>query len=285
MVGRREASYDEPFAWWGPTWEAPVARSVLDLISGEVLALPTAGLLWALLARRASMLVAAGPSGAGKTTLLTALLDFLPAGTRQVYVRGCYEPFRFLADPAVEPRRAALLVNEISPHLPSYLWGPGVRRLLAAKRDGYVLAATAHATSVEDLVGSLAGYPLRIPPAEIAAFDLVVVLDAWEEQGAVRREVVDVASLTPVPGRGGIRVDRLLRRDAGPGGWALDVPPDAPVLERFGITADQLGCEAAERAAALAELAVKWPGLEEPGEVASAVHALRDRWLPGEASG
>ncbi len=34
MVGRREASYDEPFAWWGPTWEAPVARSVLDLISG-----------------------------------------------------------------------------------------------------------------------------------------------------------------------------------------------------------------------------------------------------------
>jgi energy-coupling factor transporter ATP-binding protein EcfA2 len=250
-----------------------------------VLAPAAAGLLWALLARRASVVVAAGPSGAGKTTLLTALLDFLPTGTRRVYVRGCFEPFRFLADPAVEPRRTSLLVNEISPHLPSYLWGPGVRRLLATKRDGYVLAATAHAASVEDLVGSLAGYPLRIPPAEMAAFDLVVVLDAREEEGVVRREVVDVAALAEVRGREGVRVDRLLRRVSGTGGWSLDAPTDAPVLERFRVTTEQLGREVAERAAALVELTARRSGSEDPGGVAPALGVLGERWLPGEASG
>src|ERR671937_5478 len=105
----RLRSYDEPFGWWGPVWSAPGPRSVGNLIADGILTAEAAALLSILLERRASLIVAAGPSGAGKTTLLTALLDFLPAETRRIYVRGCYEPFDFLE--TTDPAHSALLVN------------------------------------------------------------------------------------------------------------------------------------------------------------------------------
>ena len=205
-------SNDEPFGWWGPTWATPAPRTIVDLIRDRTMAAEVAALLWTLLARRASVVVAAEPSGAGKTTLLSALLDFLPAHTRRLYVRGCYETFGFLDDPASEPERTYLLINEISAHLPIYLWGPGVRRVFGAVRSGFRLAATTHAAEIEGLIQSLAGYPLRVPPADLAAIDLVVILDAWETAGTVRREVAKVAALAATADGRGLRVDLLADR-------------------------------------------------------------------------
>ena len=194
---RHAASYDEPFAWWGAVWSPPPERTVVDLITDGVLSAKLAGLLWALLARRASIVVAAGSSGAGKTTLLTALLDFLPSDTRRLYLRGCYESFGFLEDPAVDPARTVLLVNEISAHLPTYLWGPAVRRVFAAAGRGFGLAATAHAASIAELVAGVTGYPLRVPLRDLAAVDVVVLLDAWEAGGTLHRVVREVWTLAP----------------------------------------------------------------------------------------
>ena len=207
---RHAASYDEPFAWWGAIWSPPRERTVVDLITDGVLSAKLAGLLWALLARRASIVVAAGPSGAGKTTLLTALLDFLPPDTRRLYLRGCYESFGFLEDPTIDPARTVLLVNEISAHLPTYLWGPAVRRVFAAAGRGFGLAATAHATSVAELVAGLTGHPLRVPLRDLAAVDVVVLLDAWEAGGSVLRVVREVWILTRADeARGGLAVARV----------------------------------------------------------------------------
>lgn len=170
------AVYSEPFLWWGPVWEPPPVRSLVELIQDEVTTPAVAALLWGMLARRASIIVAAGPRGVGKTTVLSALLDCYPATSRRLYLRGCYESFAFLDDPTVDPGESLLLVNEISSHLPAYLWGPGVRRLLQAAGQGFTFAATAHATAIEELVGQLAGYPLHIPMSELAAINLVVLL-------------------------------------------------------------------------------------------------------------
>jgi energy-coupling factor transporter ATP-binding protein EcfA2 len=197
-VWRRGQGYDEPFGWWGPVWSQPEPRTIVDLIRDGVLSAEVAALLCELVAQRASIVVAAGPSGAGKTTLLTALLDALPAGTRRVYVRGCYEPFDFFAE--TDPGATALLVNEISAHLPIYLWGPGVRRVLTAAQNGYQLAATAHATSIEEFIYSLAGYPLRITADELKAIDLLVLLDAWREPDGIRRSVRQVVTLSASSG-------------------------------------------------------------------------------------
>ena len=214
----------------------------------------TAGLLWALLARRTSIAVVAGPRGAGKTMLLTALLDFLPTGTQRLYLRGCYEPFAFLDDPAVEPDRAVLLVNEISGHLPSYLWGPAVRRVLHATRHGFSLAATAHATGADDLVAMLARHPLRVPPPEIAAIEVVVVLDVREVAGEECRRVSGVWELQ-CSGPVGLAVRRLEEGVPSRHISSKEIQERSSVLSN--LTAAP-GTAPADIRAALAREAVRW---------------------------
>jgi energy-coupling factor transporter ATP-binding protein EcfA2 len=192
---RRDPRYREPFHWWGPGWDAPASRSIGDLLRDGTLDSRTGAVPWAALARRKSVAVVAGPSGAGKTTLLTALLEFLPPDTNRLYLRGCFETFAFLSDAVVIPSASVMLVNEISPHLPIYLWGPAVARALDATERGFSLLATAHAESVVEFVGSLTGSPLRIPAALVAAFEFVVVLGYADEVPSVRR-VREVSRLT-----------------------------------------------------------------------------------------
>jgi hypothetical protein len=203
-------AYSEPFLWWGPVWEPPPVRSLVELIRDGVLTPTLAALLWGMLSRRASVVVAAGPRGVGKTTLLSALLDCYPATSRRLYLRGCYESFAFLDDPLVDPGHGLLLVNEISSHLPAYLWGPGVRRLFQAAGQGFSFAATAHAASVEELVGQLASYPLRVPMSELAAINLVVLM-ASAEPATDRWRVEQVWTLTQ-QGPAGLTVAALAER-------------------------------------------------------------------------
>jgi hypothetical protein len=179
--------YDEPFYWWGPGWEATPARGIGDLLRDGTIDAGTAALLWAALSRRRSLAVIASASGAGKTTLLTALLELLPESTRRVYLRGCFETFAFLADPAMRAGQTALLANEISPHLPVYLWGPAVGRALALATSGFALLTTAHAGSVHEFVGTLTGSPLRLPTKEVAAIEFVTLLEASRESASGRQ--------------------------------------------------------------------------------------------------
>ena len=179
--------YEEPFAWWGPGWHVHEPRDIAGLLRDETIDSWTAANLWAALARRRSLVVVSGESEVGKTTLLSALLDFLPTDTRRVYLRGCFESFAFLSDPAIDPSQTALLINEISPHLPVYLWGCAVGRVLETAQRGFTLLATAHANSVNEFVGTLCGSPLRIPLARAAAFEFVVVMKRDEENASGRR--------------------------------------------------------------------------------------------------
>lgn len=231
-------AYDEPFAWWGPVWQTPPRRSVLDLVRDGTLPISWAAALWALLARRASIVVAAGPRGAGKTTVLTALLDLYPAETRRIYLRGCYEPFLFLDQPRGERERSLILVNEISAHLPVYLWGPGVARALAAIGQGYALAATAHASDAAGFVGSLVGYPLRVPPSVLAGVDLLVLLGGGEGGPGGRIESIWMVGRGRgiEPGGNGLRLEPLATdRDRAP-----DI---SLVIQKWSHTGTEAGLE------------------------------------------
>jgi hypothetical protein len=200
------ARYERPFHWWGPGWDTPTPRSLADLLRDGTLEPATAALLWASLIRRCSLAVIGGQGGLGKTTLLTALLPLLPHDTRHIYLRGCFEPFAFLDDPAVDPTRSALLLNEISPHLPVYLWGPGVGRALHAAQSGFTLLATAHGESVHEFVTSLTGSPLRVPAASIAAFNLVAILEQSSATASGRR-LSEIWRLGAT--RDGLTIDRV----------------------------------------------------------------------------
>ena len=203
---RPATPYDEPFFWWGPSWQAPAPHTLRELLRDGTIDAWLGATLWAVLARRKSLAVVARPSGAGKTTVLTALLELLPPATRRIHLRGCFETFAFLADPAVIPERTVLLANEMSPHLPIYLWGPAAARFLQAGNAGYGLLATAHAESATELVSLLAGSPLRIPAREIAAFEFVAVVAKSAQSASGRR----VSGLWRLQGtRDGVEIERF----------------------------------------------------------------------------
>lgn len=199
-------------SWWGLPSDPPVIPTLVDLISHDMLPSEVVGLLWSLLDRRMSLTVIAPHSGTGKTTLLTALLSLVPAGIAYLPLRGCYEPFEFVGEPAVVPSQTALLINEISPHLPGYLWGPVVARALRLSRRGFGIYATAHAESVPGLIAMLADRPLRAAPRDIAALGTIVEMDAWSHPTAVQRQVVGCHGLTPARDGRGVEIIALATR-------------------------------------------------------------------------
>ena len=149
-----QSTYEEPFFWWGPGWQAPGRAFAAGSAAGR----NDRCLDWAQCSgprwRGASRLVVvAGPSGAGKTTLLTALLEFLPPATRRIYLRGCFETFAFLSRSCHRPGSDGPAHQRDQPALASLSLGTGGRALPAGRENGFALMATAHAESVPEFVG------------------------------------------------------------------------------------------------------------------------------------
>jgi hypothetical protein len=193
-TARADSGYGEPFGWWGYHWTPPEPRSLPWLIERGSLDLPIAAFLSLAIEARMSVIVVSEPHEAGKTTLLTALLDFLPESTQPVYLRGWYERFSFLD--TLPPEAAYLLCNEISSHLPTYLWGHGVRRVFEAAAAGYPLATTMHATAAANAFDQLASYPLEVPVAHLAAVDLVVTIGVGYASNKLLRRVTRIERVT-----------------------------------------------------------------------------------------
>jgi hypothetical protein len=230
--------------------------SVAQLIAAGSLDATTAGLLWLLVERHRSLIVS-GPTdptpGVGKTTTLNALLEFLPAGSTLVYTMGMYEDFDFVAD--TEPTTTCVLANEVSDHLPIYMWGRVARKLLHLPADGFAVATSCHADTLQDVLRMLQR-DLKLPPADIAQLGVVVNIGLVGRLWPMRRRFLTVHYLgTPAailtgadpdaaraapPGGGEMEVLRLAQWDA-----ASDcvVPAGPEVMDRL---AGSLGMSAAE---------------------------------------
>jgi ABC-type cobalamin/Fe3+-siderophores transport system ATPase subunit len=179
--------------------------SIVELINQGTLDEQVAAFLWVALEQRASLIVAATPHEAGKTTMLTALLDFLRPEIETIYLRGWYERFEFLQDAHDrDPATTYLLSNEISSHLPIYMWGRGVRRMFEAAGAGYGIAATVHAASAEEVLRMLSHYPLEVPDSFLTELDIVLTL-AYRpgvknpQRRVMRLEVIENHSDKPSP--------------------------------------------------------------------------------------
>ena len=136
-------------SWWGGHGRSDDRLTLLDLVRNNTLDLKLAALLWLLVDKNASIVVAAAPQLAGKTTLLTALIDFMPPRYTKVFTRGRNEDFSFLSSPDSDASNTYILVPELSDHTPAYLWGEEVRTLFQALDDGYSMGATMHADTPE----------------------------------------------------------------------------------------------------------------------------------------
>ncbi len=164
-----------PWYWWGPLGAPPDPPDLARLIEVGALSPAVAAMLAAATHAGASIAAVAMPGGAGKTTLITALAAALPDSRQPVHLRGRFEEFTAFDDPDRGPRSTSVLVNELSDHLPIYLWGPGLRRLAALRSRGFQLLATAHAEDAAGLARLLSGPGAELSlTVAVGMFDLIL---------------------------------------------------------------------------------------------------------------
>ena len=150
--------------------------SMAQIIALRSVDVETAALIWLLLESGASLTVA-GPTdpqpGVGKTTTLNALLQFLPEGTALVYMSGMYENFAFTRLPDIDPATTYALCNEVSDHLPIYMWGRIARRYLTLPGKGYHVATSVHADTINDVLNMYRN-DLHLNPVDIQRLGLII---------------------------------------------------------------------------------------------------------------
>jgi len=186
-------SWDRPFYWWGLPWTQPNPRTIDELVGQGMLAASQAAWLLDHVRRGGSVVVAARASGAGKSTLAYALAEKITSKRTGIYVRGAYESFDWLD--AAAPESTTLLVNEMSPHLPTYCWGECARTVLRLVTMGCQLITTLHADSSDDLCALLQTAPIHATDEQVVAFNVVVFLDSAAPTSGRRRRVTSIVRL------------------------------------------------------------------------------------------
>jgi hypothetical protein len=277
-----------PEGWWGYHWTLPTPMSAVEIVASGSLDARLMATLWAVVARRRGVMLASEAPQAGKTTTLSALVDFLPDETVGVFLRGWAQDSSWTDE--IGPDRAYLLVNEMSDHLPIYVWGPNARDALRLAGSGYGMGATMHADSLDEALACLRD-ELRVTDTDLAGMTLYLQYSAYRTPAGMYRRVEEAWHLR-TDETGSLAPVRLAALDGGrspslTGAQRLPVPPTLPddggrshrrlvhdqdayavLAASVGLGADDLEREIAGRAAFLSALEER--GLCGPAEVAIA---------------
>ena len=277
-----------PEGWWGYHWTLPTPMSAVEIVASGSMDARLMATLWSVVARRRGVMLASEAPQAGKTTTLSALVDFLPDQTVGVFLRGWAQDMTWTDE--IGPDRGYLLVNELSDHLPIYVWGPNAREALRLAGAGYGLGATMHADSLTEALTVLRD-ELRAADADLAGMTMYLQYSAYRTPAGMYRRVEEAWHLrTDATGRlAPVRLAELAggRSPSLTGAQRLPVPPTlssdggrsrrglvhdsdayAVLAASLGLSADGLEKEIAERATFLAGLEER--GLCGPAEVAVA---------------
>jgi hypothetical protein len=289
-----------PEGWWGYHWEPPNPMSAVELIGTPTIDSRLMATLWAVVSRRRSVMLSSEAPQAGKTTLLSALVDFLPDDTTGIFVRGWWEEYDWLDE--IEPGTGYLLINEMSDHLPIYVWGRAARGALMLAGKGWGLGATMHADSLPEALDSLRT-SLGATDADLAGMTLYLQYSAYATPAGMYRRIEEAwhlrldadGALVPVR-LGAIEGERspsltgaqrlpappMLPDDGGRAARAFvhDPAAYAVLASSLGMTADALEAELGGRSAFLDDLAGR--GVCDPPAVAAAVRSHDREGRTGE---
>jgi hypothetical protein len=211
--------------------------SAVEIIGTPVIDSRLMALLWAVVARRGSVMLSSEAPHAGKTTTLSALVDFLPPGTTGVFVRGWWEDYAWVDE--IEPGTGYLLVNEMSDHLPIYVWGRAARGALMLAGKGWGLGATMHADSLPEALDSLRG-ELGATDADLAGMTIYLQYSAYATPAGMYRRVEEAWHLR-LDADGGLAPVRLgaIAGERSPRMTGAQRFPDPPMLPDDGGRATQ----------------------------------------------
>lgn len=278
-----------PEGWWGYHWAPPEPMSAVEIVGSGSLDMRLMATLWAVVSRRRSVMLASEAPQAGKTTTLSALVDFLPPDTVGVFLRGWWGDYAWTDE--YGPDRTYLLVNEMSDHLPIYVWGRNAKGALELAGRGYGLGATMHADSLaeglaalRDGVGAtdsdLAGMTIYL---QFSAYRTPAGMyrrceEAWhlrlDEHGAfdaVRLAAIDGGRSPRLTGAQRLPVPPALATDGGRRArpFTHDAAAYAVLARSLGLRPEALESELADRSAFLTRLASG--GDCDPPSVAEAI--------------
>jgi hypothetical protein len=173
--------------------------SIAQILAMQSVDVETIALIWLMLERGASLTVA-GPTepkpGAGKTTALHALLQFLPEGTAVAYTSGMFETFAFTRLPDIHPANTCALCSEISDHLQTYMWGHKARRFLMLPAQGYRIAASVHADTIDDVL-HLYQHDLHLRVEDIRRLGLIINIGLMGNERTPLRRWISTYFLQP----------------------------------------------------------------------------------------
>lgn len=218
--------YDVPVGWWGWNWDPPIPMSITEIVRAGNMDARTAALCGMAIESHGSLLIAAEHPHSGKTTTLTALLDYLPTRARRIFIRGWAETFDYLEH--TRPEETLLLANELSSHLPVYLWGPKAVRVFRTLRRGYALGSTLHADSADEAVTQLTG-ELGVAPEDLGRVHLLMVMRIYATaHGGHARRVVSLHRLGSLDGK--VTLVPLVMHDRSEDTHAHDEPAEAALL-------------------------------------------------------
>jgi hypothetical protein len=283
-----------PEGWWGYHWAPPRPMSAVELIGTPAFDSRLMATLWAVVSRRRSVMLSSEAPQAGKTTALSALVDFLPDDTTGIFVRGWWEEYDWLDE--IEPGTGYLLINEMSDHLPIYVWGRAARGALVLAGKGWGLGATMHADSLPEALDSLRGQ-LGATDADLAGLTIYLqysayltpagmyrrVEEAWhlrlDAEGAlapVRLGAIDGERSPSLTGAQRLPEPPMLPDDGGRSArpFVHDVDAYAVLAASLGMDPGAFEVELTDRAAYLTGLSAR--GICDPPAVAVAVRAYGD---------
>lgn len=284
-----------PEGWWGYHWAPPRPMSAVELIGTPAIDARLMATLWAVVSRRRSVMLASEAPQAGKTTTLSALVDFLPRDSVGVFLRGWWADFDWTDE--IGPDRGYLLINEMSDHLPIYVWGRAARGALVLAGKGWGLGATMHADSLPEALATFRE-ELGATDADLAGLTIYLQYSAYATPAGMYRRVEeawhlrldDAGALAPVrlgaiegarspslTGAQRLPSPPMLPGDGGRSARPFVHDPDAYAVlaASLGLRADALEAELDDRSAFLEDLALR--GVCDPPSVAAAIRSYAGR--------
>jgi hypothetical protein len=175
-----------PEGWWGYHWAPPTPMSAVELIGTPAIDSRLMATLWAVVSRRKSVMLSSEAPQAGKTTALSALVDFLPVDTTGIFVRGWWEEYDWVDE--IPAGSGYLLINEMSDHLPIYVWGPAARGALELAGRGWGMGATMHADSLPEALDALRTQ-LHVTDADLAGMTVYLQYSAYLTPAGMYRRI------------------------------------------------------------------------------------------------
>jgi hypothetical protein len=105
-----------------------------------------------------------------------------------------YEDFSFRDE--VDPGTTCVLANEVSNHLRIYMWGDVARALLRLPGDGYAIATSCHADTVQDVLAMLRR-DLRLPADDVRGLGVIINIGIVGRVWPPRRRFLTVNFMAP----------------------------------------------------------------------------------------